>query len=80
VFGLGCWAGLTLQPDAMDAAAAARLIGKHGAERIVLTSDIGEGPTDLLALPKAAEALRKAGLSKALERRVMWEGPLAFLH
>lgn len=80
VLGLGCWVGLTLQPDAMDAAAAARLIGKHGAERIVLTSDIGEGPTDLLALPKAAEALRKAGLSKELERRVMWEGPLAFLH
>ena len=45
----------------------------------MLTSDIGEGASDLLALPKAAEALREAGLSAELERRLMWEGPLDFL-
>jgi predicted metal-dependent TIM-barrel fold hydrolase len=45
----------------------------------VLTSDIGEGATDLLALPKAAEALKEAGLTDELRRRVLWEGPLAFL-
>jgi len=38
--------------------------------RIVLTSDIGEGATDLLALPKADEALKTAGLSAELRRRV----------
>ena len=79
VRGMGCWAGLTLQPDGMDAQTAARLVARHGAERIVLTSDIGEGASDLLALPKAAEALRKAGLSEELARRLLWEGPLAFL-
>ena len=79
VRGFGCWAGLTLQPGGIDAQAAAALISRHGAERLVLTSDIGEGATDLLALPKAAEALRKAGLSEALCRRVLSEGPLAFL-
>lgn len=79
VRGFGCWTGLTLQPDLFDAEAAAAVISKHGAERIVLTSDIGEGATDLLALPKAAEALREAGLSEELCRRALWEGPLDFL-
>ena len=79
VHAMGCWAGLTVQPDAMEAEEAAALISHHGAERIVLTSDIGEGASDLLALPKAAEALREAGLSAELERRLMWEGPLDFL-
>ena len=77
--GIGCWAGLTLQPGLFEAEAAAALISKHGADGIVLTSDIGEGPTDLLALPKAAEALKAAGLSDELRRRVFFEGPLAFL-
>lgn len=79
VRGFGCWAGLTLQPEGMDAEDAAALIARHGAERIVLTSDIGEGPSDLLALPKAAEALSKARLNEELRRRVLCEGPLAFL-
>jgi predicted metal-dependent TIM-barrel fold hydrolase len=76
---VGCWAGLTLQPGLFEAQDAAALISKHGADRIVLTSDIGEGATDLLALPKAAEALQAAGLSDELRRRVLWEGPFAFL-
>jgi len=80
VRGLGCWTGLTLQPGLFDAETAAAVISRHGAERIVLTSDIGEGATDLLALPKAAEALQRAGLSDELCRRVLWENPLDFLH
>jgi predicted metal-dependent TIM-barrel fold hydrolase len=79
VRGFGCWAGLTLQPGGMEVEAASSLLYKNGAERIVLTSDIGEGPTDLLALPKAAEALREAGLSPDLCRRALLEGPFAFL-
>lgn len=79
VRGFGCWAGLTLQPGGIEPAAAVALISRHGAERLVLTSDIGEGATDLLALPKAAEALARAGLSDELARRVLAEGPLAFL-
>jgi predicted metal-dependent TIM-barrel fold hydrolase len=77
--GMGCWTGLTLQPGLFEADAVAALISKHGAERIVLTSDIGEGATDLLALPKADDALKAAGLTGELRRRVLWEGPLSFL-
>jgi len=76
---LGCWCGLTLQPGLFEAEDAAAVISRHGAERIVLTSDIGEGATDLLALPKADEALKTTGLSAELRRRVLWEGPLLFL-
>ena len=77
--GMGCWAGLTLQPGLFDAQGAAALISREGSAGVVLTSDIGEGATDLLALPKAAEALQEAGLTDELRRRVLWEAPLAFL-
>lgn len=76
---LGCWAGLTLQPGGLDPDSACALIRRHGAENLVLTSDAGEGPSDLLALPRAAEALRAAGLSEELCRRVLLEGPRDFL-
>ena len=79
VRGLGCWAGLTVQPEALDVRTAAALISRNGAERTVLTSDLGEGASDLLALPRGAEELRAAGLSVELGKRVLLEGPLAFL-
>jgi predicted metal-dependent TIM-barrel fold hydrolase len=75
----GHFAGLTLQPGLLEPAGAAQLLSRNGAEGVVLTSDIGEGASDLLALPRAAEALRKAGLSVALARRALYEGPLSFL-
>jgi predicted metal-dependent TIM-barrel fold hydrolase len=75
----GYFAGLTLQPGLLEPSEAAQLLSRNGAERVVLTSDIGEGASDLLALPRAADALRKAGLSEALARRALYEGPLSFL-
>jgi predicted metal-dependent TIM-barrel fold hydrolase len=75
----GYFAGLTLQPGLLEPAEAAQLLSRHGAERVVLTSDIGEGASDLLALPRAADALRKAGLSEELARCALYEGPLGFL-
>jgi uncharacterized protein len=75
----GYFAGLTLQPGLLEAGEAAQLLSRNGAERVVLTSDIGEGASDLLALPRAAEALHKAGLSRELARRTLYEGPLFFL-
>ncbi|HWE25740.1 MAG TPA: TatD family hydrolase [Myxococcales bacterium] len=75
----GYFAGLTLQPGLLEPTEAAQLISRHGTERVVLTSDIGEGASDLLALPRAADALRKAGLSEELVRRALYEGPLSFL-
>ena len=48
-------------------------------DRIGPLKDLGEGPSDLLALPRAAEALRAAGLTEELSARALREGPLAFL-
>jgi predicted metal-dependent TIM-barrel fold hydrolase len=75
----GFWAGLTVQPGALEAATAAALIKKNGVEGLVLTSDVGEGASDLLALPRAIDALAAAGLSEELRRRAMLENPLTFL-
>src|SRR3989440_6901263 len=79
VRGCGHFAGLTLQPGLLEPGAARRPPPRTAAGGGGLTSDIGEGASDLLALPRAAEALRKAGLSDALARRALYEGPLSFL-
>lgn len=79
VRGMGCWAGLTIQPGSLDAEEAATILSRNGAADTALTSDLGEGASDLLALPRAAETLRRAGLSAELSGRVLLEGPLAFL-
>ena len=75
----GFWAGLTLQPGELSPDEAVSLLRKHGAEAVVLTSDVGEGASDLLALPRAADALAAAGLSGELRHRALYENPLGFL-
>jgi hypothetical protein len=59
--------------------AAVRLVASLGAERLVLASDAGLGGGDLLALPRAADRLAKAGLSDAVVRRVCGGNAVAFL-
>lgn len=59
--------------------AAVRVVRSLGAEGIVLGSDAGQSGGDLLALPRAADRLEKAGLSDAVVRRVCGENALAFL-
>jgi hypothetical protein len=58
---------------------AVRIVRSLGAEGIVLGSDAGMTGGDLLALPRAADRLEKAGLSDAVVRRVCGENALAFL-
>ena len=57
---------------------AARLVGSLGPEGLVLASGAGEGG-DLLALPRAADRLVRAGLSEAVVRRVCGLNALAAL-
>ncbi len=54
--------------DALDEAV--RLVRSLGPEGVVLGSGAGDGAGDLLALPRAAGRLAKAGLSPAVIRRV----------
>jgi len=58
---------------------AARLVQTLGPEGIVLASDAGEGPGDLLALPRAADRMAKLGLSDAVIRRVCGRNALSAL-
>jgi predicted metal-dependent TIM-barrel fold hydrolase len=69
----GYAAGLTLSTGAAGADPiddAVRLVRSLGPEGLVLGSGAGDGPGDLLALPRAAGRLAKAGLSPAVIRRV----------
>jgi uncharacterized protein len=63
--------------EPIDAAVA--LVRSLGAEGLVLSSDAGDGAGDLLALPRAAARLAKAGLSPAVIRRVCGSNALAVL-
>jgi predicted metal-dependent TIM-barrel fold hydrolase len=79
VLGCGHWAGLTIQLGALRAERAVALVGRVGSERLVLNSDAGDRPGDLLSLPRAASLLERAGLSDRVVRRVLWSNAATFL-
>jgi predicted metal-dependent TIM-barrel fold hydrolase len=58
---------------------AVRLVASLGPEGLVLGSGAGDGAGDLLALPRAAGRLAKAGLSPAVIRRVCGANALRVL-
>lgn len=58
---------------------AVRLVRSLGPEGLVLGSGAGDGPGDLLALPRAAARMTKAGLSAAVIRRVCGGNALRLL-
>jgi predicted metal-dependent TIM-barrel fold hydrolase len=77
----GHLAGLSLShgagPDGVDGAV--KVVAALGPEGLVLGSDAGLSGGDLLALPRAADRLSRAGLSLAVVRRVCAANALAFL-
>jgi uncharacterized protein len=78
VLGVGHWAGLTVQQGALKAERAVALVRKVGSERLVLNSDAGDRPGDLLAFPRAVHLLEEAGLSKRVVHRVAWSNAATF--
>jgi predicted metal-dependent TIM-barrel fold hydrolase len=77
----GYLAGLSLSgsPPRGGVEAAVRVVAALGPEGLVLGSDAGVAGGDLLALPRAADRLSKAGLSDAVVKRVCGANALAFL-
>lgn len=63
--------------DGVEAAVA--LVRALGPEGLALASDAGVSGGDLLALPRAADRLARAGLSEAVVRRVCGGNAVAFL-
>lgn len=70
---------LVTMPGRSGVDEAARLVARHGAEGIVLGSDAGGGGGDLLALPRVADRLQRAGLSVAVIRRACLQNALEAL-
>ncbi len=76
----GYAAGLSLSAGPSDAIDdAVQLVRSLGSEGLVLGSGAGDGAGDLLALPRAAGRMAKAGLSQAVIRRVCCANALQFL-
>jgi uncharacterized protein len=68
-----------LHPEHLSPERAVTLVRSMGVERLVLDTAIGDGASDLLALPRAARLLAKAGLSKRVVERVTSTNAATFL-
>lgn len=74
----GYAAALSVNPMRIPAEAAVELVRKLGSSDLLLASDLGTGPGDLLALPRTAYLLEQADLSPEIVRRVARDNALAF--
>jgi uncharacterized protein len=75
----GAWAILTVHPEHLSAEAAVKAVARQGAARVMFTSSLGSGPADILALPKVALQLGRAGLAPEEIDRAMHGNALEFL-
>lgn len=70
VLGCGHLAGLSIRSGRVSPEQAVEAVRAWGTGQLVLGSDAGDGASDLLALPRAADALLAAGLSREVVERV----------
>lgn len=75
----GHWAGLTVQVGELTADRTVQLVRRLGSRRLVLGSDAGDRPGDLLGLPRAVHLLERAGLGAPLVARVAQGNARRFL-
>ncbi len=59
-------AGLTVQPGKLTPAQAVEIVKKHDPARLVLNTDMSSNPTDVLGVPRAALAMRIAGVNSII--------------
>jgi len=79
ISGSGAWAAITVQPwRKLSPEDAAEIIGKYGTDRILVNCDAAAQPwpSNALAVPDTAFAMRKYGLSDADVRKVTFENPV----
>ncbi|HEY0839911.1 MAG TPA: hydrolase TatD, partial [Vulgatibacter sp.] len=74
----GYTAGLMVHPTRIPAEDAARIVRQQGAAGLVLASDAGSGPGDLLAVPRTLHLLEVSGISPKIIRRVARENAIDF--
>lgn len=79
VLDAGAWAGHSIYPQTkMDEARMAVLVRRYGAERMVVNSAADWGSSDPLAVPRAAVAMRRAGIAEHDIERIVWSNPISF--
>lgn len=66
----GALAGLTVQPGKLSPKDVEELVSKTGPEGIVLNSDIGDAPSDPLALPRTVNCLTRTLSARDVELMV----------
>jgi predicted metal-dependent TIM-barrel fold hydrolase len=74
----GHWVGLTVHPDELSGERVVSLVSKLGAERLVLDSDSGDGPSDILGLARCASLLARAKLSARFVHRLAYQNAADF--
>ena len=74
----GYFAGLTIHPDELSAERAAALVTRLGSERLILDSDLGDGPGDILGLPRIVNLMAKRKLSEPVIRNVAFKNAADF--
>lgn len=74
----GFFASLLIHPSCTTAERAVRLIRAHGSLGIVLGSDLGNGPGNLVGIARTLHLLRQEGISREVTRRVARDNALAF--
>ncbi|HEX4621779.1 MAG TPA: TatD family hydrolase [Myxococcaceae bacterium] len=72
------WVGLTVHPEELSAERVVSLVSKLGAEHLVLDSDSGDGPSDILGLARCASLLARAKLSARFVRRLACQNAAEF--
>ena len=79
ISGSGAWAAITVQPwRNLGPEDAAMIIAKYGTERILVNCDAAAQPwpSNALAVPDTALAMRRYGMSGSDVRKVTFENPL----
>lgn len=74
----GFWASLLVHPSSLRPERAVGLVRAHGSQGIVLGSDLGNGPGNLVGIARTLHLLRQAGVSQEVARRVARENALSF--
>lgn len=80
VLDAGFWAGMTLYPQSKcSLARAVDMIDIYGSDRLWMNSACDWGHSDPLAVPKAAQLMKKRGYADDAIRKMVWDNPHAFL-
>ena len=74
----GHFAGLTIHPDELSAERATALVTRLGSERLMVDSDLGDGPGDIIGLPRMVNLMAKKKLSDGVIRKVAFKNAADF--